>query len=548
MASGTGLGIDIGAETVKVVRVRLREREVQVLGAASYRRDSLDADASDPDAVARAAAARAAELGVRGRPALAGLSGQQVILRTLRASREEAERILGREVRQASGADLSEFACDFRRLDLPEQPAEQCIFIAAAARRDLLEARSAAFATGGLRLDGFCPSSLALFNVLQRSLEAEPRGTAVLLDIGAEKTHVVLARDGAFAFARSVMHGGSKFTQAVAGVLGVDATRAEEIKCRRGAVLTPREIRDDGTEDARFYKAILEVADELSGAVQSTLSYARAQTGVADLEPERYYLAGGGARLDGLREHLQAALGRPVRWLDLGGWLAGGQQVAEPPSPYGVALGLALAAADPKAFALRLMPQWQRRRGQFWGKGVYAVAAAAMVLLAIVAHLLGTLREERNLREELATLTKLVQSAAAAEKRMAGQRREIEDLQRKIALLGDPPRANALLLRTLDELRRAAPEAITLGSLRFASEPGLPPGQRPARVSFTVRGAAERRGTADAGAELEAFVARLRGEPLRAGRLKQRRTGTPTPGRVDFEITFSPSDALVNAH
>jgi Tfp pilus assembly PilM family ATPase len=562
-----GIGIDIGAEMVKVVQLRTGPREVQVLGAASFSRRSLGAEDSDPDALARAAAARAAQLGLRRGPALAGLSGKEVTLRYLRAPPERLRDLLNDEVRQATGAEPSEFACASRPLDVPQPSADESLFVTAVSRSQLLESRSAAFAAGGLALEGFCPASVALFNVFQRSVEAEPRSAAVLLDVGAEKTHVVVLRNQAFVFAGTVMHGGREFTEAVAESLGVDAERAEEIKCRRGAVLSPREIRDDMTEDARFYQALLGVATRLSGAVQSTLSYARAQTELRELEPTCYYLAGGGARLDGLREHLASVLGKPVRWLDLGGWLAGAQAVAEPPSPYGVALGLALAAADPTAFALRLLPERMQRRRQFWSRGVFALAAAAMVLLAVVASLLGTLRERRRSREALAALRTAIGKARDAEARIERQRRRFEDTRRKANLLADQARGNFLLLRTLDALRHAASEAIAITSLTFATAPARdsPPGEEPARVAFLIKGVATQRGAADAGGGaaafdsplrgLDAFVRRLRGAPILASPLRQRGRspvstplrgpGTPTGNRVDFEITFSPSDALI---
>jgi cell division ATPase FtsA len=542
MARGTGLGIDLGADMVKVVQVRVWEREVQVLGAATFSRRSLGVEGDDPDALARAAAARTVQRELCGRPALAGLSGRQALLAHLRTSRDALPEVLGQEVRQAAGSGLDAFAWDTRPLEAAP-PGSTARWVAAAARQNLLEARSAAFAAGGLPLDGFCPDAAALASVFLRSLGAEPRGTAALLDIGAERTHLVIVRHQAFVFAGTLPLGGHRFTQAVAEALGVDADRAEEIKCRRGAVLSESELRAKPSEEAHLPAALLRVATELSGAVQAAALQARIQTGLGDLDPERYYLVGSAARLDGLREHLQAALGRPVRWLDLGGWLAGGQAVAEPPSPYAVALGLALAAADPDAFALRLVPERTRRRQQFWRRGIYALVAAALVSLAIAAHLVGTLREERTRRAELAALADSLQQARDAEQRIEQQCRRIEALHRQAARLADQARANGVLLRTLDALRRAVPDSVSLRSLTFAANPDPPQGAGRARLAFTLMGAAAQRGTADAREELDAFVRRLEAEPLRATALPPKHLGAPAAERVDFELTFYPSEA-----
>jgi Tfp pilus assembly PilM family ATPase/Tfp pilus assembly protein PilN len=545
MSHRMGQGIEIGADTVKAVAVRLHENEAQVLAAATFPRDALGVDQDDADAVARAAGARAAALGLNTRPALAALSGQQVVCTALRTEPERANDALAHEILQATGGEIGAFATNLRPLDLPPSSAGQAVVLAAASRNDLLAARSAAFAAGGMPVEGFCPAPVALYEVFRRSLGPDPRGTAALLDIGAEQTHVVLVRNGAFAFAGTIARGGKQFTDAVAEVLGVYADRADEIKSRRGAVLSREEIAER-PEEADFFGGLRRAADGLAEAIQSTFSYARAQIGLADLEPNRVYLAGGGARLDGLREHLERALSKPVQWLDLGGWLggqaAGRESVTEPPSPFGVALGLALTAADPNAFTLRLLPQQQRRKQRFWHRGVYAAAAAALVLLAIAASAAGILHQRSIARQELAALEQAIEDASEAETRLDNLRDRVEELHRQAALLADQARPNGMLLRTLDELRRALPNGVSLASLSFAPDPDL---RRGSQAAITLRGAAQRREGAAPEDLLQAFLHRLRSAPLTAQGLRLRRTESAA-SRVSFEITFSPAQSILH--
>ncbi|MFW6163731.1 MAG: pilus assembly protein PilM, partial [Planctomycetota bacterium] len=339
---GRGIGLDIGAEAVKVVEVQARPRAVEVLGAASFRRASLGVEGTDPDALARAAAARAAELGFRGGPAVAGIAGKDVMLRYLNvppAPVWKLRQLLDYEVGEITGEDPRDFAHDFRPLNLPRRGTDEFLLLVAVARNQVLEERLAAFAAGGRPVECLSPEATALFNGFAPCVEAEPEAFVCLLDVGARQTQVVFARNQALVFARSVLPGGREFTEAIAETLDVSESRAEEIKRRRGAVLPGAEIAGHTGHEAEFYEALAAVAEQLVRAVQSTVMFARTQTRLTRMEVSRYVLSGGGARLEGLRERLAKGLGRPVEWLDLTAGAAGAESIAEPPTPYAAALG-----------------------------------------------------------------------------------------------------------------------------------------------------------------------------------------------------------------
>ncbi|MFP4056041.1 MAG: pilus assembly protein PilM [Candidatus Brocadiia bacterium] len=546
-----GIGIDIGAESVKVAEALVRGAEAQAARVASFARAELGVDSSDPDALARAAAARAADQGIRGGPAVAGLSGRDVILRYMNvppAPLWKLHQLMDYEVGEITGADPGEFAHDFRPLTLPQRMTDELLLLVGVARNDVLERRLEASAQGGLRVASFCPDSVALFEAFRRSVEAPPREVVALLDVGAAKTEVVIVRNQALVFARSVMPGGREFTEAVAETLEVSLERAEEIKRRRGAVLDRQELRQRTGQEAEFAEALAAVASQLVGSVQSTLMFARTQTKLTELEPSRYYLCGGGARLRGLREHLAGALGRPVEWLDLAQGFQGLGDAPEPPSPYAVALGLGVAAASPRAFALRLLPERVRRRRAFRRKGAFAYAAAAMVPLALLVSLLGTLHHWRAARRQVAEAEQALRDAAAEQEAVEETRARIDETRRKVTLLADRVRANQFALKTLLALREETPDAIVLQSLRLEVEPAREalPGEQPRTVTFHIRGVATQRYGPDANEELARFLDRLRGPPLYARvRYDDRTTGTTKANEVAFEVGFAPSESLI---
>lgn len=542
---GHGIGIDVGAEAVKVVEVRASSAAVEVLHAECVPRSALGVDAADTSAVARAAAAHALARGVRRGTAVAGIAGSDTVLRYLTVPPAPAwklHQLLDDEVGQATGEDPRAFARDMQPLTLPRRSPEELVLLVAMARHAVLEERMAACAAGGLPVEYACPEAVGLFHTIARCVETAPSEVVALLDVGATKTDVVLVRGGALVFIRSVLPGGREFTRAIAEALGVSLAHGEEMKRRRGAVLSGGEIARHTGEEARFYEALAAVAEHLARSVQSALMFARTQTALTGLEVGRFYLSGAGAGLRGLREHLAEGLGRPVELLDVGAGVAGAESVRESPSPYAVALGLAMMAAGQDAFALRLVPERVAQRRRFRRKGIFAWAAAALLLLALGVSILGTVHGWLSARRQLGAVRAALEQAEKEQASLDETRRQIDDRCRKYRLLADRVRANAFLLHTLDALRKQTPPAVRLHSLRFAAGAAA---DAPDRPSFVLTAVAAANGARDAGEELDAFVRALGGAPVRALRLRQSRLGTPTRDRVEFRLAFTPAESLI---
>jgi len=542
---GHGIGIDVGAEAVKVVEVRASAAAVEVLHGECVPRSALGVDAADASAVARAAAARALARGVRRGTAVVGIAGSDTVIRYLTVPPVPAwklHRLLDDEVGQATGDDPRAFARDMEPLTLPRRSPEELVLLVAMARHAVLEERMAACAAGGLPVEYACPEAVGLFHTIARCVETTPSEVVALLDVGATKTDMVLVRGGALVFLRSVLPGGREFTRAIADALGVSLAHGEEMKRRRGAVLSGGEIARHTGEEASFYEALAVVAEHLAHSVQSALMSARTQTALTGLEVGRFYLSGAGAGLRGLRERLAEGLGRPVELLDVGAGVAGAEPVRESPSPYGVALGLAMMAAGQDAFALRLVPKRVAQRRRFRRKGIFAWAAAAFLLLALGASVLGTVHGWLSARRQLAAVRAALEQADKEQANLDETRRQIDDRCRKYRLLADRVRANAFLLRTLDALRKQTPPAVRLLSLRFSAGAAA---DAPGRPSFVLTAVASANGARDAGEELDAFVRALGAAPVRARRLRQSRLGTPTRDRVEFRLAFTPAESLI---
>ena len=172
------------------------------------------------------------------------------------------------------------------------------------------------------------------------SLESE-----ALVDIGSSVTNIVVHQGGVPRFVRILLMGGGDITDAVAERLGVGAEQAESVKQSTGLALVA------GNADAHpATRAIESVGSAFVEEVRGSLDYYLAQPGSARIG--RVVLSGGGSRLGGLVERLQAAtrlpveVARPMSVMKIGKTGLTAEQLAYVEPMVTVPVGLALGVAS----------------------------------------------------------------------------------------------------------------------------------------------------------------------------------------------------------
>ena len=277
-------------------------------------------------------------------------------------------------------------AYDHRILELPYSPTQMVVLVSVvqeqAANETIDLLRNAGIDEVDLDL-----STTAVFNAYRYLHGVEEDKTTLFVDIGAEETHLVIEKNGHLYFARTLMSGGRRFTQAVATATGLAFPEAEELKLKEGEVQAAVEEGSEGdTPGKKANLALMREASSLAASLEASLMYAKTQTGLKELTPERLVLAGGGAELKGLLEFLgrrlktaKAERFEPTRNL----------QVRDAcPAPEvlrrmaGV-LGTAIARIEPKAFSLDLLPDALKQRQEFFKHDIYLYYAVAVLLGAL---------------------------------------------------------------------------------------------------------------------------------------------------------------------
>jgi type IV pilus assembly protein PilM len=143
----------------------------------------------------------------------------------------------------------------------------------------------------------------ALTRVMLRG--ASSRGVVAIIDIGANTSTVVIAKDGVPQFVRIIAAGGSDVTDAIRSEALLTTEQAEATK--RALGLTTVGV---ALEHRPIVEVIYKVAGELVNSIRNTLNYfgsARPNDPVAQI-----VLTGGGAKLTGFAQALQDSTRIPI--------------------------------------------------------------------------------------------------------------------------------------------------------------------------------------------------------------------------------------------
>lgn len=179
----------------------------------------------------------------------------------------------------------------------------------------------------------------ALCRVLLRG--SSRRGLVAIIDVGANTSTVVVARDGVPEFVRIISAGGRDLTDAIRSEATLTTEQAEATKFSLGLSTVGVPVAQQP-----IVEVIYKVAGELLNSLRNTLTYF---VGAHDQQPiNQIVLTGGGAKLRGFAQALQDGTHIPIVVADPFGLVAVDRKVvASGPSSDGacVALGLALGSA-----------------------------------------------------------------------------------------------------------------------------------------------------------------------------------------------------------
>jgi len=379
------IGIDIGNHAIKIAWLQRKGASTR---AVRLFRATLS---GDEDVVRMQGALQRA--GIRGGPGLLGITGRDLIVRYTHVPPVPDWRLkllMQFEINEVSGQSGGEVAADFRRLALPVESDEETVLVALA-RDTWLRPRLDAVRGSGIKADGGCPNSVALFNAFLAHGSYSDGETTYLVNIGRDNIDMALQRDGELLFARNMAGGGQMFTESIMGTFGLREPKAEKNKVTKGDLTPKGKAQYADATGEKLANAMQGPAGQLVSMIQSTVMICRAQTRISDLNVDRVLLCGGTAQMKGLRDYFGANMSVPVELfnpvdeLDLSALPAeDADELGDAPLDFATAVGLAETLLQPTAFRLEVLTEKEKTKRRFGQRTIWSLAAAVAALILIV--------------------------------------------------------------------------------------------------------------------------------------------------------------------
>lgn len=399
------------------------------------------------------------------------------------------------EIQDMSSSSGDELVADYNLLTAGDDDGDEKVLVSLV-KSHFHEARLRALKGGGLDVFSATPNCVAVFNAFLAFGDLNDDEYTFLLDIGDRNLEMAVQKDGELVFSRNVSGGGEMFTKAIAETWNVSDGKARELKHDYGNVAPRGRASYGSSQEEKVANATIGVAGQLSGMVQSTMNFARTQSGIRDMEIGRILISGGGAALEGLDEYLAQNLRVPVQRfvpenaLDLSALKPEDLETFdEDPSAFVCALGLARMSEDPDAFTIDLVPAAVKKRRDFQSRTLYMVlagAVAALFLGVLWFDLSGRLSESSDAKDK----------ARREERREVQRRRRFEEkgeraelMRAKVDRLAWESRAGTYLVRGQRLVQQSAPASVWIASVDVGPRSVSPPGKesdRKAQMTKTI--------------------------------------------------------------
>ena len=402
------IGLDIGSHAAKAVHIRRRWGRVNIEMAVRVR---LPQDAEERQRVLESFVAKN---GWRGLPCVLAPPVDGVMLQSIDVDPQDPRpiaSIVDLEMSQLSGLSESTTIRDY----IVTRDIGTRHVLLAVGRVDSVQAAVDLAASAGLRPVQVTPQSTALYNVVARQWRGARKSSFIIVDVGHNRTTIVVGTRTRLLDARHIPLGGAAF--------------------KRG-------LRELGAESGSTASAEL---DRWIDALAACLAVCAGTDGSdAVSRPEEIILTGGGARIEGLRERLTTRFDQPVSLLSR---FAGKSQL-EHSERMALATGLAMAGMGMGRIRLTLLPASTREAITLHSQAAYWVTSGIALIVAILTLLAGTALDLHRKRTSLENAEERLHALTVAEE-------TLETLRQRNLELEDQIRPFTSLVHNGDILRTA---------------------------------------------------------------------------------------------
>lgn len=373
--------VDLGSHSSKILIAQAGKHGVKVLRFAGLPRGEGKDGAGLRDAAIPLAGS------------VCGLAGRDMTLRYSQVPPTpdwQLRNLMDLEIQDLSQQSGGALSADFNLLPAQDPEAGVDTVLLALAKDDALERLEGEIKAAAGSALAFVPNCIALYNAFLKCGPVEADSVACLVNIGHQTIDLAIVKGTDLLFARNLSSGSKVLDEAIASTFNVSERKAEAMK-KDVLDLDPQSRgRYASGQAEKVALAANAAAGSISAAIQSSLSFCKAQTKLADLRIDRVLLSGGGARLRGIRGFLREVLRCPVELFDPFANLdlsalppADGEQLGAMRYEAVIALGLACGKLDDTLYSLEILPEAVKKKQRFQQRTIWNIAAG-LVIVAVL--------------------------------------------------------------------------------------------------------------------------------------------------------------------
>ena len=373
--SRSAWGIDIGNRALKAVKLsRDGSDAIRVEDFDFIEHETILSHAGDnrDDLIRHAIQTFVGRKSIKGSTVAVGVSGQSSFARFIKLPPVEAKQIpqiVKFEAIQQIPFPLDEVEWAYQLFQSAESPDIECgIF---AMRKELVNEWVGLFTQSDLNVQAVQTNPLAVYNAVQRDGRLAS-GTAMVIDVGAENTDLIIASDNSI-WLRSIPIGGNSFTETIQKAFKLTPQKAEDLK------------RDAAS--SKYYRQILQamrpVFADLVAEIQRSIGFYGSVN--REHKIEKIIALGGTFRMPSLPKYLQQNLQLEVERPD--NFMAGMPEdsktaaaLTENVLSLHAAYGLALQAMGETKVDSSLLPTAIRRKKMWKDKNKWFATAAGLCI------------------------------------------------------------------------------------------------------------------------------------------------------------------------
>jgi len=301
-------GVDIGSSSVKILRLSSEEGDLKVtaLAVASVADDAIvDGEIMNLEAVVDAVGGAMLEHEMEPGLAVTGLSGRSVIVKKISMEKTDpdlARETLGYDAAEHIPFEPGEVCLDLHILEAaPDAPTMDVLLVAA--KRPVVDLYSEILASAGLTPAVVDVGTFALSNAYLLNYEPTGEENVGIVNIGRYVTNIAVIQGQTPWVMRDLAFGTHSFVEQLQDVLSADRARAREVL-----------FGSPERSEPRLPEVVSAVGGDLVGEIERSLAFADSSGGGSVLS--RMLLAGGGSRIEGLKDFLAEQLRIPVEIAD----------------------------------------------------------------------------------------------------------------------------------------------------------------------------------------------------------------------------------------